>query len=85
MKRGAEMTDTTFATRLTAELQRQGLSQREYADRAGLTEVTASRYARGERVPRASVILKTAEVLGVTCDYLVGLSDDPHKTGEEQE
>ena len=71
---------TVFGERLRAELERQGMSYRTFSAKVGLTLTTTYRYAVSERVPRASEILKTAKVLGVTCDYLIGLSDDPHKT-----
>ena len=73
---------TVFGERLRAELERQGMSYRTFSAKVGLTLTTTCRYAKSERVPRANEILKTAKVLGVTCDYLLGLSDDPHKTSK---
>lgn len=75
---------TVFGERLRAELKRQGMSYRTFSAKVGLTLTTVYRYAVSERVPRASEILKTAKVLGVTCDYLIGLSDDPHKTSKNE-
>ena len=56
------------------------MSYRQFAEKVGLTLTTVSRYANSQRTPRASEILRSADVLGVTCDYMLGLSDDPHKT-----
>lgn len=70
-----------FAERITAEMDRQQLSIRELADKIGMTPITVSRYAKGQRVPRANEIIKIADALCVTCDYLLGLSDNPYKTG----
>lgn len=70
-----------FAERITAEMERQQLSIRQLADKIGMTTTTVSRYVKGQRVPRANEIIKTADALGVTCDYLLGLSDNPYKTG----
>ncbi len=75
-----EMKWTVFGERLSKELEKKQLSYRQFAERTGMTTTTVCRYAKCERVPRASEIIKTAEALGVTCDYLLGLSDDPHKT-----
>ena len=75
---------TVFGERLKAELERQGMSYRTFSAKVGLTLTTTCRYAKSERVPRANEILKTAKVLGVTCDYLLGLSDDPHKTSKSE-
>ena len=69
-----------FGKRLKDELVKQGISYRQFADKAGLTLTTVHRYANSLRIPRATEIIKSAEILGVTCDYMLGLSDDPHKT-----
>lgn len=71
---------TIFGERLKTELERQEMSLRQFAEKAGLTLTTACRYVHSQRTPRATEILKAAKVLGVTCDYMLGLSDDPHKT-----
>lgn len=75
--------DKTFAERLTAEIYQQGRTKRELAEKTGITEVTIGRYTNGERIPKGPAIAKCAKALGVTCDYLLGLSDDPHKTGKQ--
>lgn len=72
-----------FAERLTAEMERQELSYRQLAEKMGITVTTLFRYAKGQRVPKATEIVKASKALGVTCDYLIGLSDDPHKTSME--
>ena len=71
---------TIFGERLKAELTRQKISYRQFSEMSGITTTTVCRYVNSERIPRASEIVKTANALGVTCDYLLGLSDDPHKT-----
>lgn len=71
---------TIFGERLKAELERQGMSLRQFSGKTGITLNTAFRYVHSQRIPRATEILKAAKVLGVTCDYMLGLSDDPHKT-----
>jgi transcriptional regulator with XRE-family HTH domain len=76
---------TVFGERLNAELKRQNMSYREFAKKAGITLGTVCRYAKSERIPRANEILKTSTALGVTCDYLLGLSDDPHKTSKDEQ
>lgn len=69
-----------FAERLSEQMEKQNLSIRQLAERMNMTPTTIFRYAKGQRVPRASEILKASDALGVTCDYLIGLSDDPKKT-----
>ena len=68
-----------FAERLSEQMKKQNLSIRQLAERMEMTPTTIFRYAKGQRVPRASEILKASDALGVTCDYLIGLSDDPKK------
>lgn len=69
-----------FAERLSEQIKKQNLSIRQLAKKMDMTPTTIFRYAKGQRVPRASEILKASDALGVTCDYLIGLSDDPKKT-----
>lgn len=71
---------TIFGERLKAELERQGMSLRQFSEKTGITLATACRYVHSQRTPRATEILKAAKALGTTCDYMLGLSDDPHKT-----
>ena len=69
-----------FGERLKRELERQEISQRQLADKSGIPLATICRYVHSQRVPRATEILRLAKILHVTCDYMLGLSDDPHKT-----
>jgi len=64
-----------FIKRLQELLDDKDITQRELAQRIGVTEVTISRYLNGERKPRIEIISKIAEVLGVSIDYLLGYSD----------
>ena len=41
------------------------MSQREFADKVGMTEVAMSRFLRGERVPNAPYIANIAESMGL--------------------
>lgn len=73
---------TIFGERLSHIMRVNGVPLRELERRTGITLTTLHRYATCKRVPRATEILKCADALGVTCDYLLGLSDDPHLTGK---
>jgi transcriptional regulator with XRE-family HTH domain len=46
------------------------LSQKELAERAGVTEAAISHYIKGDRSPRAEVLSRIASALGTTSDYL---------------
>ena len=51
------------------------ISQRDLAKMSGITEVTISRYLKGERIPKLTDAVTLANVLHVSLDYLSGLSD----------
>lgn len=62
-----------FTERLKTQLDLKGMTQRDFAKACGCAEVIMSRYIAGERTPKAPMIGKMAEVLGVTTDYLLGM------------
>lgn len=57
--------------KLKTLLKRQGMTQRELAEKAGTTEVSVSRYLRGQRTPRLLTLAAIAQVLGVSIDDLL--------------
>ena len=60
-----------FNERLQQLIQRKGITQKELAIKAGVTEAAMSHYLKGDRVPRASVLAKIADSLGTSSDYLM--------------
>lgn len=62
----------TFNEILNQELQKQNITQRELANRTGLTEVSIGRYCNGQRSPNINTITKIANELHVNTDYLLG-------------
>lgn len=62
----------TFHEILNQELQKQNISQRELANRTDVTEVSISRYCKGQRSPNADTIAKIVDELHVNADYLLG-------------
>ena len=65
-----------FQGRLKRAIKLRGYTQEKLAEKCGITEVTLSRYVRGGREPRAGAIRKIAEILNVSADWLLGLSDE---------
>lgn len=57
--------------KLKTLLKRQEMTQRELAEKAGTTEVSVSRYLRGQRTPRLLTLAVIAQVLGVSIDDLL--------------
>lgn len=61
--------------RIKEQLEKNKMSQRELAEKTGITEVTISRYVSAQRVPKATEIKKIADALNCSCDYLIGNKD----------
>ncbi len=53
-----------------------GYTQKELADKIGLTPKMISFYENEERVPPIDIVLKLIIIFDVTSDYLLGISDD---------
>ncbi len=65
-----------FADRLAALLRERGLTQKELAERTGLTPAAVSRYMSGARMPREVVVAKIAKVLNVQPVDLLGTENE---------
>lgn len=52
-------------------LEAKGMSQRELADKVGITEVSLSRYINGNRIPKAPVAMCIARALGVNIEEIL--------------
>lgn len=76
------MTNGNFSQRLKDAMERKGISQKILAERAETTEATVSRYLSGARRPESlEVVAKAAKALGVSADYLLGLTNNPFEKG----
>lgn len=75
------MVTTNIGERIRACRDRLGLSQRELATRMGRDQVTLSRWELGKAVPSASALGDLSSALGVTTDYLLGVSAPGTGTG----
>lgn len=64
--------------------ERLGMKQNELAKRTGINVSVVNRIEKNERPARDTEITSIANVLGVTTDYLLGRSDDPEKTHEDE-
>lgn len=60
-----------FEERLRMIMNEQGLTQKELAQRANITEASMSKYLSGERTPRVDVIVNLSRALEVTTDELL--------------
>lgn len=62
----------TLGERISELLTKNGLTQRELAERVNVTEVSMSRYIKGDRIPKGPIIANIALALHTTTDYLLG-------------
>jgi transcriptional regulator with XRE-family HTH domain len=79
VKEAYNMTNNIIGERIAGLLREQDKSQRELARQTGITNVTISRYIKGDRVPKGTSIANIAKALHTTTDYLLGneKDDDP--------
>ena len=66
---------TLMGEKLKDLLVKRGISQKELAQRAGVTEAAVSHYISGDRAPRGAILLNIANALGTTTDFLLSISE----------
>jgi len=62
-----------------------GLNQGEFATKIDETQQHVSEWKRGVYDPKADALIRMAQVLHTTVDYLLGLTDDPKEKLEVKE
>ncbi|NNJ30115.1 helix-turn-helix domain-containing protein [Lacrimispora defluvii] len=60
--------------RILKALEIRKMTQRELAEKTGITEATISRYAQSKRVPKGPEIIKIANSLNCTTDFILGVA-----------
>ena len=66
----------TLADNLKNERKKNGLSQKEFADKLGMNARTYASYERGERDISTAVLLNICQVLNISSDILLGNSSN---------
>ena len=76
-----------FAQRLKELRKEKGLTQADLSSRMGYGYTTIGNYEKGRNEPSLSDLMLICEVLDVSADYLVGLSDvrKPYMIPEKEE
>ena len=67
----------TLAESLKNERKKNGLSQKEFADKLGINARTYASYERGERDISTAVLLNICKVLNISSDRLLGNDPEP--------
>ncbi len=70
------MEQKSFKDRLTDELNYQGISNKEFANKVGIGIGTLGMYLYRGSIPAADVAVKMAQVLNTTTEYLILGIDD---------
>ncbi len=62
-----------LGSRIAEILQRRKMTQKELAERIGVTEAVISRYISGDREPKPEILANIATALHSTSDFLLGI------------
>jgi len=73
----------TCGQRISELRESQKLTQGELSSRLGITRASLSHYETGRRVPDYETIKKIADFFRVSVDYLIGRTEDPEPTVNE--
>ena len=68
----------TFQETLSALRREKNISQRQAAASLGISQALLSHYENGAREPGLQFVCRACDYYGVTADYLLGRSEDPH-------
>ena len=68
----------SFMDRLTFMRQQHQWSKRQLAFKVGISPRAIGQFEQGENLPSIETLVQLAQVLGVSLDYLCGLTADPH-------
>ena len=60
-----------------------GMTQEEFGKSLNIAKSTYNNYETGIRDPKSDFWIAVAQKYGVTIDYLMGFSDDPHKKSDD--
>ncbi|MCI8475428.1 MAG: helix-turn-helix transcriptional regulator [Clostridia bacterium] len=64
-----------FKQRFYEELQHCGLTKTEFAKKIGVSPEMITQYYTTKKLPKLDTFTKICKVLGVSADYLLGLTD----------
>ena len=83
--RGAkhEVIHMSMGARLAQARRGQNMTQEQLAEKLGVTRQAVSRWESDTAYPETDKIVRMAALFGVSCDYLLGVSNEPSPTGDK--
>jgi transcriptional regulator with XRE-family HTH domain len=76
-RKRSEVVDTgVFVARVRALMEQKGLSPSELADQGDLARSALTQFLAGKTKPSADALVKLADMLDASTDYLLGRSDE---------
>lgn len=68
---------SVFSERVTKLMKEKNMTQKQLAVSSKVTESSMTHYVKGVRVPYGDVVVRIANALGTSTDYLLGNTDEP--------
>ena len=69
----------TYTYRVAEARQLVGLSQKQLADKLGVSQQAVYYYETGRSDIKSSVLMKISDITGCTVSYILGISDSPYE------
>ena len=76
---------SVFSDKISSLMEKKNISQKDLAIKAKVTESAMSYYVNGSRVPRSDVLVRIANALDTSSDYLLGNTNDPTPIPESKD
>lgn len=64
-----------FANKLSHMIKKRGCTQSDFAEEAGISEKTFSRYMQGTRTPKATMLVNLSRAFGCTLTDLIDFGE----------
>jgi len=78
------MNKSTFGETIKQLRIKKDLSQKDLASMLGICNTTLSQYEKNKRAPKFETLLKLADILGVSTDYLLNANTEQNQYGSFQ-
>ena len=74
----------TFSKRLKIAILFSDLSQKELAEKAGVTPASITSYAKGTKNPTMETLVKIADALNISTDWLCGIENKGYRRNSDE-